>query len=78
MMIVAGQWLWKADPALLTDRQTVYRRQAVYRNLPQLIRRDWEEAITSTGLTPDYGLVIAPASVRFPPDKVFKASASHG
>jgi hypothetical protein len=52
-MIVAGNGYGKPFPALLTDRQTVWRRQAVYRNLPQLIPRDWEEAITSTGLTPD-------------------------
>jgi hypothetical protein len=36
MMIVAGQWLWKAvSSAAETDRQTVWRRQAVteiYRN----------------------------------------------
>jgi hypothetical protein len=29
-------------------------------------------------LTPDYGLVIAPVSLIFPLDKVFKTSASHG
>jgi hypothetical protein len=81
MIIVAGQWLWKAVSSAAnrpSDRQTVCLREPVYRNLPQLIRREWEEAITPTGLTPDSGVVIAPASVGFPPERVFMARANHG
>jgi hypothetical protein len=69
---------WLLQAVSNAGYQTVCPSQTVYQNLPKLIWCGWGAAILSRRLAPDYSLVIAPASVRFSLDKVFKASARHG